>query len=92
MRKNVELAHDQMKHNIEIATSQMKQNIEMSTNFMNLMVGSIHSPEVERTKNEMLTMVDRNKDGILASMQRIKDNFVKGIELKMKVTGPTDVN
>ena len=80
MRKNVELAHDQMKHNIEIAASQMKQNIEMSTNFMNLMVGSINSPEVERTKNELLAMVDKkNKDGILASMQRIKDNFVRGI-------------
>ena len=53
MRKNVELAHDQMKHTIETTASQMKQNIEMSTNFMNLMVGSINSPEVERTKNEM---------------------------------------
>ncbi|MGA8844928.1 MAG: hypothetical protein WB511_15195, partial [Nitrososphaeraceae archaeon] len=65
-------------HNIEIAASQMKQNIEMSTNFMNLMVGSINSPEVERTKNAMLAMVDRNKDEILASMQKIKDNFVRG--------------
>ena len=46
---------------------------------MNLMVGSINSPEVERTKNEMLAMVDRNKDGILASMQKIKDNLVRGI-------------
>ena len=78
MRKNVELAHDQIKHNIEIAASQMKQNIEMSTNFMNLMVGSINSPEVERAKNAMLVMVDRNKDEILASMQKIKDNFVRG--------------